>query len=155
MYIQYGTWRKVPWKKSPHVTLCGKNFSSAPISIRLCILRFFGALITYLLSDFRNSKWRTQHGGRKSSNSTNFRKTRYLGVFCNAYHESIVRFSKFKMADPIWRTQKSKFNLFSWNLVPRDFLYRWSWILADFWNSKWRIQYGGRKSPKSTNFPWN
>ena len=66
------------------LTLCGTNFSSAPIYMRLCTLRFFGALNTYLLSDFRNSKWQTEYGGRKSPNSTDIYGTRYLGVFCIA-----------------------------------------------------------------------
>ena len=54
-----------------------KNNCSGPSGLQLKSLRheFFEALITYLLSDFRNLKLQIQYGERKSSNSTNFRET--------------------------------------------------------------------------------
>ena len=120
------------------LTLCGTNISSPPISMRLCVLKFFGVLITYLFSDFRNSKWRTQYGGWKSTNSTYFHATRYLKVFCIADHESIVRFPKLKIADPIWREQKSTINKFSWN-----YIYRFLASLITIPLSDFRNQNGG------------
>ena len=52
-----------------------------PIFVKLGTKGFFVSLITNLLSDFPNSKWQIQYGGRKSPKSINFRQTRYLEVF--------------------------------------------------------------------------
>ena len=45
--------------------------------------------------------------------STDLDKIWYIGVFGVADHESEVRFAKFKMADPIWQTKFSNFNIFT------------------------------------------
>ena len=82
------------------------------ISLILCIWGFLGTLITNLKLDFENSKWRIQYGGRQIESFINFYDTLYLVVFGDADYESEIRFSKFKMADPIWRTSNRKFHQF-------------------------------------------
>ena len=47
-----------------------------PNFMKLGIQGFLVSLITNLLSDFQNSKWQMQYGGRKSPKSKNFRETR-------------------------------------------------------------------------------
>jgi len=54
------------------------------------------------VSDFQNSKWRIQYGGRKFWKIYNSYENRYIEVLKVADYESVVRFAKFKMADIIW-----------------------------------------------------
>ena len=68
--------------------------------------------------------------------------SKVLGVADNEY---AVRFKKFKMPDPIWRTIFSKFDRIRLKLVTRGFS---GSVITNmqlhFRNSKCRIQYGGR-----------
>ena len=75
------------------------------ICTKIGIRGFLGSLITNLRSDLGNSKWRIQDGERNLEKSTDLLKNQYKGVFGVADHESEVRFTKFKMAHPRWRTK--------------------------------------------------
>ena len=70
-----------------------------------------GSRITNLKSDFQNSKWRIQYGGRNGKKLAYKRYNLYIWVFGVADYESEVRFSKFKMVDSKWRTKWKKISL--------------------------------------------
>ena len=65
-----------------------------------------GSLITNRLSDFKNSKWRIQDGGRRNENRHDIGEHVYSRVFPVADYESVFRFFKFKMADATWLPSK-------------------------------------------------
>ena len=62
--------------------------------------------------DFQNSDWQMQCGGRQNDNSVNFSDTLYTGVFRVTDYESVIKFLKLKMANPIWRMSYKKFHQF-------------------------------------------
>ena len=88
--------------------------------------------------DFENSKWQIQCGGRQNKNSINFSVTSYTGVFGVTDYESVMKFSKLKMANPIWRMSYKKFHHFLWYAVHGGF---WSDSLR-IWNYIFKIQNG-------------
>ena len=51
----------------------------------------------------------------------NFHTTWYLGAFGIADCESVFRFQKFKVADPIWRTALFEINRIRFKLLTRRF----------------------------------
>ena len=66
-----------------------------------------------------------------------------IRVFGVADNESEVRFSKFKMADPILRSKFSKKGKLMLNFGYKGFFGSpITSLKSDFHNSKWRIQYG-------------
>ena len=72
-----------------------------------------------------------------------------ITVFGVADYESDVRFSKFRMADPIWRSKFSKKGKLMLNFGFKGFWGRMITNLkSDFQNSKWRIQHGGQNFQK-------
>ena len=76
----------------------------------------------------------------------NFHTTWYLGVFGVGDYESVLRFQKFKMANPIWRTALFKINRIGLKLVTRGFSGSLiTNLYTDSKNSKWWIQYCGQK----------
>lgn len=56
------------------------------------------------MSDLMNLKWRIQYGGKYYLKSLHSPEICYSGVVGVADYESDVRFFRFNMADPIWRT---------------------------------------------------
>ena len=86
----------------------------------------------------------------------NFHTTWYLGVFGIADYESVFRFQKFKMADPIWRMALFKINQIRLKLVTRRFSESLiANLYSDFKHSKWRIQYDGQLFLKSIESTWS
>ena len=80
----------------------------------------------------------------------------YSEAFGVANYESVFRFKKFKMADPIWWT--ALFNIYQirLKLVTRGLSGSLITTLeSDFKNSKWRMQYGGRLFLKSIESAWS
>ena len=82
------------------------------IFLILCTWGFLGSLILNIYLYFQNLKWWIQYGGHQIENFINFSDTLYLGVFGVTDYESEMRFSNFKIADPIWRTSNRKFYQF-------------------------------------------
>ena len=72
---------------------------------------FMGSLITNLKSHFRNTKWRIQYGGQNLKKLAYKRYNLYVWLYGIADYESEVRFSKYKMADSIWRTKFKKISV--------------------------------------------
>ena len=64
-------------------------------------IRFLGSLITNLKSKFRNSKWRIQYGRSEFKKRCKSYENVYLGVLGLTDYESVIRFPKFKMTNPI------------------------------------------------------
>ena len=95
------------------------------IFLILCTREFLESLITNLKLDFENSKWRIQYGGRQMKNFNNFPDIVYSRIFGVADYESEIRFWKFKMADPIWRTSNKIFQQFFGYSVLENFYGRW------------------------------
>ena len=79
-----------------------KTLKISTIFMKIGIQGFFGSLITNLQTDFQISRWRIQHGGQKFENQSVFHENHYTGFSRVADYEFTIRFSKFKMADPIW-----------------------------------------------------
>ena len=120
---------------------------------------FLRSLITNLRLESQNSKWRIQYGGQVHDFlvklwqfCSNLLENGYLGVFEVSDYESEIRTSKFKMADPIWR---SSIWFFCWNLDNFALIYlgtvTWGFLRSlitnlklEPQNLKRRIQYGGR-----------
>ena len=59
---------------------------------------------TNLTSDFRNSKWRTKYGGHNILETQRFSWNLVLQGFWGYWLRIDIKFSEFKMADPIWWT---------------------------------------------------
>ena len=77
-----------------------------------------------------------------------------IRVFGVADYESEVGFSKFEMANSIWRTKFKKIT----NVIICIYGFFESLITnlkTDFQNSKWRIQYGGQNLRKSAYKRYN
>ena len=55
----------------------------------------------------------------------NIHENFYYLVFRVADYESDVRFSKFKMVDPIWRMPKMNIQEYWWIYLPRGFFGLW------------------------------
>ena len=64
------------------------------IQLNFITQRFSGSLITNLLSNFQNSKWRIQNGGTKCKKLFDRNKIEFLKIFGVADYESALRFSK-------------------------------------------------------------
>ena len=87
------------------------------MSLIPCTQGFLGSLIMNMKLDFQDLKWRIQYGGRLIDNFINSSDTSYSGVFGVADYESEIRFSKFKIVDPIWWMPNRKFHKFFRYLV--------------------------------------
>ena len=78
------------------------------ILVKVAVHRFSGSLKLNRVSYFRNLKWRIQYGGqnfKKISELDEIIRTQVFGV---TESKSAVKFSKFKMSDPKWRTEIGK-----------------------------------------------
>ena len=103
--------------------------------------------IQNLVSELQNSKWQIQNGGYISANSQFFRncaETWYMVVFGVADHDSSIRITKLKMADPRWRLCDSNvefFEQFAQNTLYGGF---WSRRLQ-IWSQNCKFQKSGYK----------
>ena len=93
--------------------------------IKIYLWVFSGMLITNPRSDFENSKLRFQYGGPKFGKLSNFHRNLYILYFWIADSEYAVRFSKFKIVDPIWRKEILKKFQFLCELVYGGFRGCW------------------------------
>ena len=80
-------------------------------------------------------------------NRDNIGENVYSGIFGVLDYKSIIRFSKFKMADLRWRPPKWKTTVILVKMYIQRFLGSLIVIpLSDFQNSKWRIKDDGRRN---------
>ena len=98
--------------------------------MKICLQWVFRWLISHTLSDFQNSKWWIQYGGKKFREMSNFYENLYMGTFWNADYESAVKFLKFKMAVTIWRPTILKIVLFTCKSYENSFTVGFS--VSDF-----------------------
>ena len=81
----------------------------------------------------------------------NLHENLYTLGFWIADFEYVIRFSKFKMAVPIWRFKILKIVQFLWEFVYTGFLGRWFWMRCQIFE----IQNGGPKFWKLFKFHEN
>ena len=81
-----------------------------------------------VLEGFWGRWWRTrvlnsqiQNGGLKCKKSLDWDDTWYSGILEIGDYESELIIQKFKMADPIWRTEMKKVTWLTWYLALGDF----------------------------------
>ena len=85
-----------------------------------------------------------------------FRGTLYTKVFEVADYEFDIGFSKFKLKDPIWRTQYFGNPTIFVELCTSTFLRSLiTNLTSDFRNSKWQTQYGGHSILETLRFSHN
>ena len=98
--IQWGIkfWKNSNSKFKIAVQYNGKLFEKTPIFLeKIGIKGLVGPLITNLLSDSKNSKWRIQYDGQNFEKFQFFGKNWYIRIFRVADYEFPVRFGKFKI----------------------------------------------------------
>ena len=81
------------------------NFSQPSVHNNRVVWRY---TFPNLVSDFRNSEWRIQYGGHNFDKSLKLVEIIRTQVFGVAESKSAIKFSKFKIMDPIWRTEIRK-----------------------------------------------
>jgi hypothetical protein len=86
----------------------GQNWKSECIALKICTVRFSGFLIMNLTLDLSNLKWRTQNYWCILKKLRYCRESIYCKLFGVADYELDIRFVKFKIADPKWRTYCEK-----------------------------------------------
>ena len=118
-----------------------KILSFFAIAPKLGIWGFSGSLISNLVSELQNSKWKIQNGGDVSVNRKcfgNCAATWYMGVFGVADYESGVRIAKFEMAAVLVQilsfytiAPDRKSTRLSGSLITN--------LVSELQNSKWRL----------------
>ena len=100
--------------KIPRVPVGNKITTLSVVKIAI---KFSPCIYNRFRLELWNKKWQIQYGGHQIENSINFCDTLHTGVFGVAHYESKIRFSKFKITDPIWRMPNRKFHQFFWYFV--------------------------------------
>ena len=120
------------------------------ILMKVAVYRFLGSLNPNLVSDFRISKWRIQYGGPNFEKCSELDKIVRSQVFGVAESKSAIKFSKLKIADPIWRTEiwktREKFDeivhYYVFGVTESEYVVKFS--ISKIANPIWRLEWSKR-----------
>ena len=105
-------------------------------SMKLPLPRFLRSLNRNLPSNFQNSKWWIQYGGRNFEKWSELDEIALTQVFEVAESKSAIKFLKSKMVNPIWRSKFWKMFSTLWNCPYTGFWARWVQICHQIFKIK-------------------